>query len=278
MREDKRRPTDLSEEQLAWILSRETIIMQVGMTIAERRAQFLRRWPDRQISESKYWSLYRKHHVRKKKIRITKINDANRERRIRRETEFMAQQLKVMTQRGFRIVYLDETMVTTKTIPTHEWSGVKHQIQVDQQHYGRKAIAVLAGVSQERGVDLMMQFEKSVNIEKFKVWLDELRARHFHDDICLVLDNLSVHRSHAAIDRIDELGFEYVFTPAYCPDANPIESVFSMFKARLRKERIACILHEKTYLIPQAIERIWLHIEAQKIKNCIIHVLKFLNI
>ena len=124
----------------------------------------------------------------------------------------------------------------------------------------------------------MMQFEKSVNIEKFKVWLDELRARHFHDDICLVLDNLSVHRSHAAIDRIDELGFEYVFTPAYCPDANPIESVFSMFKARLRKERIACILHEKTYLVPQAIERIWLHIEAQKIKNCIIHVLKFLNL
>ena len=40
----------------------------------------------------------------------------------------MAQQLRVMMQRGFRIVYLDETMVTTKTIPTHEWSGVNHQI------------------------------------------------------------------------------------------------------------------------------------------------------
>ena len=43
----------------------------------------------------------------------------------------MAQQLKVMMQRGFRIVYLDETMVTTKTIPTHEWSGELHEIQVD---------------------------------------------------------------------------------------------------------------------------------------------------
>jgi len=128
LRDDNRRPTDLSEEQLAWILSRETMIQQVGFTIGERRAQFLRRFPDRQISESQYWRLYRKHHVRKKKIRITKVNDANRERRIRRETEFMAQQLRVMMQRGFRIVYLDETMVTTKTIPTHEWSGVNHQI------------------------------------------------------------------------------------------------------------------------------------------------------
>ena len=123
------------------------MIQQVGLTIGERRAQFLRRYPDRQISESQYWRLYRKHHVRKKKIRITKVNDADRERRIRRETEFMAQQLRVMMQRGFRIVYLDETMVTTKTIPTHEWSGVSHQIQVDQRQYGRKAIAVLAGVS-----------------------------------------------------------------------------------------------------------------------------------
>ena len=147
LREDKRRPTELSDEQLAWILSRETMMQQVGLTIGERRAQFLRRYPDRQISESQYWRLYRKHHVRKKKIRITKVNDADRERRIRRETEFMAQQLRVMMQRGFRIVYLDETMVTTKTIPTHEWSGVNHQIQVDQRQYGRKAIAVLAGVS-----------------------------------------------------------------------------------------------------------------------------------
>ena len=124
----------------------------------------------------------------------------------------------------------------------------------------------------------MMQFEKSVNIEKFKVWLDELRARHFHDDICLVLDNLSVHRSHAAIDRIDELGFEYVFTPAYCPDANPIESVFSIFKGRLKKKRIASIIHGERLELPQAIERIWMQLEKEKIKNCIVHVLKFLSI
>ena len=124
----------------------------------------------------------------------------------------------------------------------------------------------------------MMQFEKSVNIEKFKVWLDELRARHFCDDICLVMDNLSVHHSHAAIERIDELGFEYVFTPAYCPDSNPIESVFSMFKARLKKRRIASIIHAERFDIPRAISQIWAQIEKEKITNCIVHVLKFLNI
>ena len=33
-----------------------------------------------------------------------------------------------MREKGFRIVYLDETMVTTKTIPTHEWSGERDQV------------------------------------------------------------------------------------------------------------------------------------------------------
>ena len=208
----------------------------------------------------------------------TKINTPDRERRIRRETEFMAQQIKVMTERGFRIVYLDETMVTTKTIPKQEWSGAKQQIQVDYKQFSRTSIAVLGGVSQERGVDLMMQFDKSVNIEKFKVWLDELRARHFFDDICLVMDNLRVHHSNAAIERINELGFEYIFTPPYSPDANPIEMVFSIFKGQLKKERIKGIIQNRQVQIPQLIERLWLQLEREKIINCIEHVLKYLKV
>ena len=132
------------------------MIKQVGLSIAEHRAQFLNLYPDRQISERKYWSIYKRYHIRKKKIRITKINDANRERRIRKEMDFMARQLEEMRAKGFRLVFLDETMVTTKTIPTHEWSCENQQMQVDQRLYGRKAIAVLAGISEQRGVDLMM--------------------------------------------------------------------------------------------------------------------------
>jgi transposase len=117
-----------------------------------------------------------------------------------------------------------------------------------------------------------------VNIEKFKIWLDELRARYFFDDICLVMDNLRVHHSNAAIERIDELGFEYIFTPPYSPDANPIESVFSIFKSQLKKERIKGIIGGKKIQVPLLIEKIWQQIEREKIINCIIHVLKFLKV
>ena len=39
------------------------------------------------------------------------------------------------------------------------------------------AIAVVGAVSREIGVDLYMTFPKSVNIEKFKVFLEELRRK-----------------------------------------------------------------------------------------------------
>ena len=89
LREENIGPHQLSEEQVTWITCKETLDQQVGLSLSERRAQFLRLYPDKQVSVTTYRSIYRRHHIRKKKIRITKLNDASRETRIRRETRFM---------------------------------------------------------------------------------------------------------------------------------------------------------------------------------------------
>ena len=75
-----------------------------------------------------------------------------------------------------------------------------------------------------------MVFDNSVNIMKFKEYLDELRRIYFFDDICIYMDNLSVHRSLEIRNRMDELHFTYVYGPPYSPEFNPIETVFSIFK------------------------------------------------
>ena len=84
------------------------------------------------------------------------------------------------------------------------------------------------------GSALVMLFDFSVNKEKFKVYLDELRARYFFDDICLYLDNLTVHKSNDIKERMDELGIAYIYSPIYSPDYNPVEYVFSMAKAEIK--------------------------------------------
>ena len=79
-----------------------------------------------------------------------------------------------------------------------------------------------------------MLFDFSVNKEKFKVFLDELRARYFMDDICIYFDNLSVHKSKEVRERMDELSIPYILSPIYSPDYNPIEYVFSMAKKTIK--------------------------------------------
>ena len=83
-----------------------------------------------------------------------------------------------------------------------------------------------------------MLFEDSINIDKFKIFLDELRNRYFLDDICIYFDNLSVHRSHQVRDRMDLLGIAYVYGPSYSPEFNGIEYLFSIAKASVKKKRI----------------------------------------
>ena len=62
-----------------------------------------------------------------------------------------------------------------------------------------------------------MLFDSSVTIAKFKVFLDELRAKYFYDDICLYMDNLTVHISNKIKERMDELSIAYVYSPIYSP-------------------------------------------------------------
>ena len=108
-------------------------------------------------------------------------------------------------------------------------------MKIDYDQFDRSAVAVLAAISLERGVDEMMIFKYSVNKDKFKVFLDQVRAKYPFDDICFYMDNLRVHTSREIADRMDELGFAYVFSPAYSPDLNPIETIFSLVKSYLKR-------------------------------------------
>ena len=176
-----------------------------------------------------------------------------------------------MIDRGFRIIFLDETLITKSTITKREWTPKKKGLEISFDQFSREVIAIIASVSRDAGVDLIMNFGKSVNKEKFKVYLEELRSRYFFDDICIVMDNLRVHNCNTVMERLDELGIEYIFTPAYSPDFNPIEIVFSIFKNKFKRMRINSIVNGREINYEAEIHRIFGLIEKEKVVNCIDH-------
>ena len=73
-------------------------------------------------------------------------------------------------------MYIDETMFTRKTIRDEEWSLPKSNFRLPISALDEPTLAMLAGVSKENGQEHFKVFDFSVNIDKFKEYLDELRA------------------------------------------------------------------------------------------------------
>ena len=68
---------------------------------------------------------------------------------------------------GYRIIYIDETMFTRKTVPETEWTNKKENMAVDVDRLNEPTLALLCGISKEKGLEHFQIFELSVNIEKF---------------------------------------------------------------------------------------------------------------
>jgi len=155
--------TDLSKAHIEYITSPATLKRQTGMALGVRLAEFLSKFPEKKISLTTFCRIYKKHQIRNKRIKITKLPDRVVRQRIKKQTAFMAKQLHEMIDRGFRIIFLDETLITKSTIPKREWTPKKQRLDIDFSQFSREVIAIIASISREAGVDMIMTFPKSVN-------------------------------------------------------------------------------------------------------------------
>ena len=57
-----------------------------------------------------------------------------------------------------------------------------------------------------------------------------------HENICFVMDNVRIHKSEESIrEQCGKNNIELLFLPVYSPELNPIEKVFSILKAHIKK-------------------------------------------
>ena len=104
---------------------------------------------------------------------------------------------------GYKIIFIDETMLTRKAVQKFEWSKKKENAVVDEKLLQDKTRALLMGISHEEGVEQCKIFDKSVNTDKFLHYLDRVREENGEMKVCLFMDNLSCHRTHRARERME---------------------------------------------------------------------------
>ena len=133
-------------------------------------------------------------------------------------------------------------------------------------------LALLSGISKEKGQEHFRIFPKSVNTDRFIEYLEELREKNGEDKLCLFADNLTVHTCDRSTKKMKELGMRYVWNLSYAPEYNPIEFTFSKLKNAFRalraKKLTGLIQDTHEALIVKAVRTL----RKRDIVNCVNHV------
>jgi transposase len=84
------------------------------------------------------------------------------------------------------------------------------------------------------GSTACMALEGTTDTESFRAYVGQVLLPTLRPGDLVVMDNLSPHKSDPTLELITNAGAQVLFLPAYSPDLNPIEKMWSKVKALLR--------------------------------------------
>jgi len=134
-----------------------------------------------------------------------------------------------------RLVFVDESGASTAMDRTHGRapSGVRVDGPVPHGHW--KMTTLTAAVRLD-GVptSACLAFDGATDSACFEAYVGQCLVPALRPGDIVVMDNLACHKTAEVARLIGAAGAEVRYLPAYSPDLNPIEQLFSKLKAALR--------------------------------------------
>jgi transposase len=84
------------------------------------------------------------------------------------------------------------------------------------------------------GSTACMTIEGATDTEVFRAYVRRVLCPTLRQGDVVIMDNLCPHKSEPTLSLIARAGAEALFLPAYSPEFNPIEKMWSKLKASLR--------------------------------------------
>ena len=112
------------------------------------------------------------------------------------------------------------------------------------------------------GSTACMTIDGATDTEVFRAYEHQVPGPTLRAGDVVIMDNLSPHKSAETLSLVEQLGATVLFLPAYSPDLNPIEKMWSKLKEILRsvEARSKPSLIEAIASALQAITvRVWHH-------------------
>jgi transposase len=84
------------------------------------------------------------------------------------------------------------------------------------------------------GTTACLAIDGATDTEVFQTYVREVLGPTLRPGDLVVMDNLAPHKNDQTLALIAQAGAEVLFLPAYSPDLNPIEKMWSKVKSYLR--------------------------------------------
>jgi hypothetical protein len=179
------------------------------------------------IHKSTILAVYRKYGIKRKSLRYVKTLRYQDPKRRHAAILHMRQELQQAMIAGKRVIYIDEAMFTTSTLPTRGFAGKNENVVVEEKLISTPALAVVAGVSAERGLEAFHIQPKSIDSDALIQFLLTILAHSKPSEFTIFADNCRVHHSKKVDKFVQEPGFSIILNVPYGPEYNPIERVWS---------------------------------------------------
>ena len=133
-----------------------------------------------------------------------------------------------------RLVFIDETAVTTKMVRHYGRSPRGERLIADVPHGHWKTLTLVAALRID-GLTAPSVIDGAMDGPSFLAYVEQILVPTLRRGDIVFMDNLRTHKIAGAREAIEAVGTQVRYLPAYSPDLNPIEQAFSKLKAALRK-------------------------------------------
>ena len=133
-----------------------------------------------------------------------------------------------------RLVFIDETAVTTKMVRHHGRSPRGERLVSNVPHGHWKTLTFIAAL-RINGLTAPYAIDGAMDGPSFLAYVEQVLAPTLRKNDIVFMDNLRTHKIDGVAAAIEAAGAKVRYLPAYSPDLNPIEMAFSKLKTALRK-------------------------------------------
>ena len=115
---------------LQFLIDSERLRNWGAHTLKHRCVLFHRQFPDHRINPTLLTKVYNLHKIKRKKVKFVKHIDPNKEIEYEQWRLDIQQKIRELKEQHYRIIYLDETIFTTKTIQRLAYSPVRTNVRL----------------------------------------------------------------------------------------------------------------------------------------------------